>query len=706
MSTPSTTIAGIIDRISYEIEDLPHLTSEEQYKRAALDLLRAQSVIPADQVYSALGTYLKRYPYDKYVNYTLHEEEYMNNRSPFRRPYNEWASSMISQHMRRKPVVDEDLEDKEYEDDEPAESPRELKKPEMPDFSWTSSFDVKEIQQAIDSIVEYLGSTEDEEQVSVLRNDIRVLDNLASALRKGDPEKISKCWEIACSEGSCEHLHKEFVGKMTECTKNKSVRYESLGAFVGEPEEQVVFKEQAEWKERCAKLGLSVKEGSTFASAYTKGGDLAGSYNTVSNSGWVYMEEGWGEPNPGVVHAITRRIMNQRVDLLAKYGPEMVGQAIDEVADYVGDVDEIGSSDVSGWVRHVEQMLSNMEPTTENLEELGRGTLQRYADAAKRDYNDTNKWARDEGMGSYRDRLKGDEDPYWDNSDHWSTLQQTRRVNGLKRAKARGVVPTKPGAGRHTRAGDQLRSDSRGTMGGSGMREGNGFDRFARKYVPGAANRQVRSKIDDEKFSQIISQDGMNTGNPEVDAQNTREYRQTTRNIDRLNRFRKAKGMHEGKADNIAKLKRDLKDAEYWAANAKSDRERRQHLHKVTKIKQHLKSQYQISESAPPGEENWIEANKDNFIKQYGEKKGMEVLYGKAWQRYNAKHNQMQESRSKRGDWEYERDRQDGIDNPDRFAGLERYQPTAQEIEAERRRQQQKQHELKRTMGFLNGGGK
>jgi hypothetical protein len=65
------------------------------------------------------------------------------------------------------------------------------------------------------------------------------------------------------------------------------------------------------------------------------------------------------QPSP-VAQAITRRILLQRTDLLSKYGPEKVGQAIDEVADFVGDVEEIGSSDVSGWVRHVEQMLGNM----------------------------------------------------------------------------------------------------------------------------------------------------------------------------------------------------------------------------------------------------------------------------------------------------------------------------------------------------------
>lgn len=67
-----------------------------------------------------------------------------------------------------------------------------------------------------------------------------------------------------------------------------------------------------------------------------------------------------GQEDSPVAQAITRRILMQRTDLLAKYGPEKVGQAIDEVADFVGDVDEIGSSDVSGWIRHVEQMLGNM----------------------------------------------------------------------------------------------------------------------------------------------------------------------------------------------------------------------------------------------------------------------------------------------------------------------------------------------------------
>lgn len=56
-----------------------------------------------------------------------------------------------------------------------------------------------------------------------------------------------------------------------------------------------------------------------------------------------------------VKSAITNRIIRQHVDLLSKYGPEAVTNAIDEVAEFAGSggLDEIGSSDVSIWVKQV-----------------------------------------------------------------------------------------------------------------------------------------------------------------------------------------------------------------------------------------------------------------------------------------------------------------------------------------------------------------
>jgi hypothetical protein len=57
---------------------------------------------------------------------------------------------------------------------------------------------------------------------------------------------------------------------------------------------------------------------------------------------------------------------------LQRFGPEKVMQAAEEVADFVGDVEEIGSSDVSGWIRHVEQMLNNMTDHVDEAEYQGR----------------------------------------------------------------------------------------------------------------------------------------------------------------------------------------------------------------------------------------------------------------------------------------------------------------------------------------------
>jgi hypothetical protein len=92
------------------------------------------------------------------------------------------------------------------------------------------------------------------------------------------------------------------------------------------------------------------------------------------------------QDNP-VAGAITRRILMQRSDLLSKYGPVLVMQAIDEVADYIGDVEEIGSSDVSGWVKHVEQMLVDNPPESfgEGLNE-GSDTLEGILSKYSADY--------------------------------------------------------------------------------------------------------------------------------------------------------------------------------------------------------------------------------------------------------------------------------------------------------------------------------
>jgi hypothetical protein len=70
---------------------------------------------------------------------------------------------------------------------------------------------------------------------------------------------------------------------------------------------------------------------------------------------------GEDQDTSGVESAIIRRIMVAHKDLLMKFGPQKVMQAAEEVAYNVGDVDEIGTSDVSAYVNQVKQILGAVE---------------------------------------------------------------------------------------------------------------------------------------------------------------------------------------------------------------------------------------------------------------------------------------------------------------------------------------------------------
>lgn len=60
-----------------------------------------------------------------------------------------------------------------------------------------------------------------------------------------------------------------------------------------------------------------------------------------------------------------------------------------------------------------------------------------------------------------------------------------------------------------------------------------------------------------------------------------------------------------------------------------------------------------VSESSAPGQEAWIKANKARFVKEYGKKKGLEVLYATAWKRSkkNESVNEGSDSDICVGDW-------------------------------------------------------
>ena len=48
----------------------------------------------------------------------------------------------------------------------------------------------------------------------------------------------------------------------------------------------------------------------------------------------------------------------------------------------------------------------------------------------------------------------------------------------------------------------------------------------------------------------------------------------------------------------------------------------------------------ELSEATAPGMEDWVKANKKNFIDQYGEEKGTKILYATAWKLHDKKMNE------------------------------------------------------------------
>jgi hypothetical protein len=69
------------------------------------------------------------------------------------------------------------------------------------------------------------------------------------------------------------------------------------------------------------------------------------------------IREEYSTSSEAVEIAIIRRILVAHVDLIMEFGLDKVTQAIEEIAYNVGDVDEIGTSDVSAYVDQVKQIL-------------------------------------------------------------------------------------------------------------------------------------------------------------------------------------------------------------------------------------------------------------------------------------------------------------------------------------------------------------
>ena len=113
-----------------------------------------------------------------------------------------------------------------------------------------------------------------------------------------------------------------------------------------------------------------------------------------------------GNDYSAVTNAITRRIIQQHPQVLAKYGPEVVGLAIDEIAEFVGNVDEIGSSDVSGWTSQVIRSLSRFSPLREQgMSRAAKGMMKYGKTGMKKLAQLGREGAPEEKMNDTRDQF-------------------------------------------------------------------------------------------------------------------------------------------------------------------------------------------------------------------------------------------------------------------------------------------------------------
>lgn len=62
-----------------------------------------------------------------------------------------------------------------------------------------------------------------------------------------------------------------------------------------------------------------------------------------------------------VKSALCQRIRVSRLDLITTYGIERVMDAVNEKAEWMGELEEIGSSDVSCWLMDIEATLERQK---------------------------------------------------------------------------------------------------------------------------------------------------------------------------------------------------------------------------------------------------------------------------------------------------------------------------------------------------------
>jgi len=108
-----------------------------------------------------------------------------------------------------------------------------------------------------------------------------------------------------------------------------------------------------------------------------------------------------------------------------------------------------------------EDQLDRLLRSEARIDKLSPKALQDYVDDAQQNFNEIDRLAKSEGMGTYKKRKAAEPGDEYYHPDHWTTTSQDKRVAGLEKARARGVVPSKPNFGKNISQSERDREDSR-----------------------------------------------------------------------------------------------------------------------------------------------------------------------------------------------------------------------------------------------------
>jgi hypothetical protein len=169
--------------------------------------------------------------------------------------------------------------------------------------------------------------------------------------KKTDEEQLDeKCWDTHKQVGM-----KSKGSKMVpNCVPKESVeQVEKCPHCGGELVSEELMHEKQDACYRKVKSRYKV-----WPSAYASGALVQCRKKGASNWGnggkkseSVSLSE--SDSSDAVYNAVLNRIMRQHLDIVSEYGPKAVMYAIEDVANGIGDLDEIGSSDVSIWTKEV-----------------------------------------------------------------------------------------------------------------------------------------------------------------------------------------------------------------------------------------------------------------------------------------------------------------------------------------------------------------